>query len=176
MSLDKSKAGKIGRCLRCNQKFRVPIDADDFPDEDSPLERPPASARAADPSIHPQSKAPQGREPLPPKTDADIISREGYGLAQDESAPVQAKNRRPTGEEADDTWEDLDAVSRERGGRDDDTELADEDDDESGGVGPESRRRRRSPGSLIAILISAAVVVLGSAALIVWIVFFRDRQ
>src|SRR5437868_2981559 len=74
MTVDASKAGKIGRCLKCNQKFRVPSD---LSHEEEPSTDLLPSLKGL---IHPGSikRAADHYPAHPPKTDEEITRQSGY--------------------------------------------------------------------------------------------------
>src|SRR5438105_1836157 len=78
MTVDESKAGKVGRCLKCNQKFRVPSDLSAAAD-DSPEGLPPGKGTLDSRS---PKRAPSTKQEVypdrPPRTDEEIKKQDGY--------------------------------------------------------------------------------------------------
>jgi hypothetical protein len=151
MSLDNSKAGKIGRCLKCNQKFRVPSEiieeAETFPPA-NPTPRPDRASR----SRSPRSQRWPGRqpEPPPPKTDDDIMELDGYGLELGEPALQPAENLYPRDEDLKDAeWVDIDSAAQP----------------------PIPSRQGKRKNSFLLIVVAGSligVIVFGVVALIFW--------
>jgi hypothetical protein len=102
MSVDDSKAGKVGRCLQCNQKFRVPGDIT-VETADTP---PQSSARAARESASRIPKEPRPLEPMPPRND-EAMSDGGYGLEEIPPRSLSAKRPRLVDEDIDNEGEQV---------------------------------------------------------------------
>jgi hypothetical protein len=164
MSLDDSKAGKVGRCLQCNQKFRVPSDLSRYQQGTAELDSrtgraPNAPAPAAERRPSTPAKRP---EPPPPAADEDEMSQSGYGLEEIESPPPAAKKRR---------HDDDEEVDREEGGQPEEEIQGEED-------RPLRRKRRKKRGKpgvgpelkdILSGLGIAAVVCLLLVTLSFWI-------
>jgi hypothetical protein len=114
MSLDDSKAGKVGRCLKCNQKFRVPSDIIEEVESDRPEEPANRPSRASTSrSAGSQSRPRRQREPLPPNNDADIMALDGYDLEVIESAPLRGgKQEALTDDFKDAEWVEIDSSAK----------------------------------------------------------------
>jgi hypothetical protein len=113
MKLDDSKAGKIGRCLQCNQKFRVPNDEVEEPEPETVKRGKTPPARDVSPKIPVIPKRSKEVEPPPPTCDADLMNRSGYELEQIGSArpPVKVPPSVELIAEEDD-WEDEEEPNR----------------------------------------------------------------
>jgi len=110
MNLDDSKAGKIGRCLQCNQKFRVPSDIDASAENSAPDKLAARPKRASSPPLlEPAPRAVTRREPPPPKNDADIMKLSRYDM--DSNAAATEGKARPIEDFLDEAqWEDIEAI------------------------------------------------------------------
>jgi hypothetical protein len=124
MSVDDSKAGKVGKCLQCNQKFRVP---DNIPSEAERAPRPPVSSRpnrdSGYRSLEERLQAANQREEAPAFHDDDPASQSGYGFAAGHAPPPVKKVPPPdldevpeveVDEEDDDDWDDQPARPRRK--------------------------------------------------------------
>jgi hypothetical protein len=111
MKLDDSKAGKIGRCLQCNQKFRVPKDdvEEAGPEIVKGCEAPPPRDLLSEVPVIP--KRSKQAEPPPPTCDADLMSRSGYEL-EGIGSPARPDTKHPWVEsiDEDDEWEDVEEI------------------------------------------------------------------
>jgi hypothetical protein len=88
MIVDDSKAGKVGRCLKCNQKFLVPREA--RKPTGGVAQSPPAKAAHEDglsASPDPASEEDDDDEP-PPKSEADVLKRRRYGVDDSKDGDV----------------------------------------------------------------------------------------
>jgi hypothetical protein len=164
MKLDDSKAGKIGRCLQCNQKFRVPVDTGidarhpsvSKSSNGSDSERLVSIPKAPSPSARPA-------EPPPPKHDAELMNRSGYEIEKIDR-PTHARKGA-----VDDDWAELAEVdSKPTANRQD---HAEEDEAEPVRPGPAKRRRLSGPQKqdLITGLAIAAIVWIGLTVLAIWV-------
>jgi hypothetical protein len=103
MTVDDSKAGKVGRCLQCDQKFRVPDNREADPG-DPPRH---SSAPAASESASNKRKVPRPSEPPPPASDDNVMSSSGYLLEEAATPPSPpVKRRRRVDEDVDDEEEE----------------------------------------------------------------------
>src|SRR5262245_5777027 len=109
MTVDDSKAGKIGRCLQCNQKFQVPANIPQ-PPERSPRQS--VSSRPDPGTVHRslESRLQSARRPDPPPFAEDDESESGgsYGLADHGPPPLVKKKPPPQEFDEDEDFEDED--------------------------------------------------------------------
>jgi hypothetical protein len=87
MKVDDSKAGKVGRCLKCNQKFLVPREARKAT-RDVGKDPPARPAHEEGLAAFPESDSDENDEPPPPRNEADILRRRRYGIDEDGNGDI----------------------------------------------------------------------------------------